>query len=176
MEGLRGQAANIQVASTAWVQGGGSNGNSSVTGGTDHICTFQIGTKTVRVTSPDPPVIQAGDEIVVAGKAKRDGIFHARYYFNLSRGIQHSPGSARNALFLGCAMIAGPLALMLVAPKAGAGILFFAIVLGLPVCCYEANARRVTTKVLQKFSREGGHSNHASSTRAVLPAPQRLDA
>lgn len=154
MEGLRGQAVNIQVASSTWVQGGGSNGNSTVTGGTDHIYTFQIGAKTVRVTSPEPPVIQAGDEIAVAGKAMSDGIFHARYYVNLSRGIQHSRGSARSALLFGCAMIGGALALALVAPKPGVGILFFAIVLGFPVCCYEANARRVTTKVLREVSRD----------------------
>lgn len=44
---------------------------------------------------------------------------------------------------------------MLVAPKPGSGILFFAIVLGFPICCYEAYARRATAKVLQKSSREG---------------------
>lgn len=152
MDGLRGRAEQIRVTSSTWVQGGGTNGNSSVSGGTDHICTFQIGLKTIRITSPAPPVIESGDEVVVIGKSAGDGIFHANYYSNLSRGVQHSRGSAARAMVFGVAMVAASIGIAFAIPSIGAWIFVMALIVGFPMCCYEAYARSATSRLLQQLS------------------------
>lgn len=174
MDGLRGRAEQIRTASSTWVHGGGTNGNSSVSGGTDHICTFQIGLKTVRITSSTPAVIEPGDEIVVAGRAGKDGIFHANYYSNLSRGIRHTRGSAAQAIVFGVVMVAVSVGIAFAAPSVGGGLFAVALIVGFPMCCYEAFARSKTSRLLQRLSASGSGSAqqgaapdpHASASRS----------
>lgn len=152
MEGLRGIAENVRAASSAWVSGGGTHGSSSVTGGTNHICTFQIGKKTVRIVSPEPPVVEAGDDVIVVGRNGRDGIFHAKHYANLSRGIQTTRGSAALALGFGVALVAVPLGLGFAFESTTVvGFAAVAFLVGFPMCCYEAFARRRTSSAFHRM-------------------------
>lgn len=173
MDGLRGHAEQIRVASSTWVQGSGTNGNSTMSGGTDHICTFQIGLKTVRIVSSVPPVIEPGDEVVVVGKPGGDGIFHANYYSNLSRGIQQSRGSAAQAMVFGIGMVAASVGFALVAPSIGAWVFVVALLVGFPMCCYEAYARNATSRMLHRLSESSDGLAQQGTPADVLAAASR---
>lgn len=52
---------------------------------TDQIVTLRLGAQAVQIWMPTPPLIEEGDEIVVAGDI-RDGAMHARAYMNRGNG------------------------------------------------------------------------------------------
>lgn len=82
MELLRGPAAQVIAANR--VTGSGSGSSMSVS--TEFITTFAIGERQVRIKGDVPPVVNAGDEMVVAGEQDRSGVVDALCYVNVTRG------------------------------------------------------------------------------------------
>jgi hypothetical protein len=117
MESKRGTVQKASHSTT--VSGSSAGGNAPVHLATEHVCTFQLGSVIVRIRGSEPAAISDGDEIVVVGSLRRDGLFAARTYVNLTNGVR---GGYINALLyrlLGITAIALPLivgALRLQAP------------------------------------------------------------
>jgi hypothetical protein len=58
---------------------------------TTHVALFQLGSRSVRVSSSDPIAIGEGDDVVVAGITRR-GAFDALAYRNLSTSTEGDQG------------------------------------------------------------------------------------
>lgn len=107
MESKRGAVQKISHSTT--VSGGGAGGNAPVHLATEHVCTFQLGPVVVRVRGSEPVAINDGDEIVVVGTLRRDGVFAARTYVNLTNGVRGGYINTWLYRLLGISAIAIPL-------------------------------------------------------------------
>ena len=85
MEIIEGRASRV----TRTIDVGGGLGDASVH--TTHILLFQLGSHAVRLSSSDPVVINDGDEVLVAGFARR-GAFDALAYRNVSTSSEGDQG------------------------------------------------------------------------------------
>lgn len=85
MEIIEGRASRV----TSTIDVGG--GQDYVPVHTTHIALFQLGARAVKVSSSDPVVINDGDEVLVAGFARR-GAFDALAYRNLSTSSEGDQG------------------------------------------------------------------------------------
>ena len=85
MEILEGRASRV----TRSIDVGSGHGDASVH--TTHITLFQLGSRAVKVSSSDPVVINDGDDVLVAGIARRDA-FDALAYRNLSTSSEGDQG------------------------------------------------------------------------------------
>lgn len=86
MELLRGPAANVSAMNRVASSGSGQ----SLSVSTTFITTFSIGQRQVRIIGDDPPVVNAGDQMVVTGEMDRTGVVEAICYVNVTRGAGHS--------------------------------------------------------------------------------------
>ncbi|WP_333653447.1 hypothetical protein [Dissulfurispira sp.] len=82
METIRGVASKVR--NTIDVSGG------DVTT-TTHICIFQLDGRTVKVKSSEPPIINEGDNVIVAGNSS-GGVFYAFAYRNLTSHTEGNEG------------------------------------------------------------------------------------
>ena len=86
MELLRGPAAHVSAMNRVASSGSGQ----SLSVSTTFITTFSIGERQVRISGDDPPVVNAGDQMVVTGELDRSGVVEAICYVNVTRGAGHA--------------------------------------------------------------------------------------
>lgn len=85
MEVMKGTAEKVR--NTTSVSGGGNNGHISTT----HISLFKLDGLQVSIRSNEPPVIDDGDAVVVAGDLDK-GLLKAYAYKNLTTGVYGNEG------------------------------------------------------------------------------------
>ena len=107
MESKRGTVQKASHSTT--VTGSSAGGSAPVHLATEHVCTFQLGPHIVRIRGSEPAAINDGDEIVVVGSLRRDGVFAARTYVNLTNGVRGGYINTWLYRLLGVAAIAIPL-------------------------------------------------------------------
>ena len=86
MELLRGPAAHVSATNRVTSSGTGN----SLSVSTTFITSFSIGDRQIRIFGDEPPVVNAGDHMVVAGEQDRSGVVEAICYVNATRGAGSS--------------------------------------------------------------------------------------
>lgn len=92
METIRGVASKVR--NTIDVSGGGKDGHVTTT----HICIFQLDGRTVKAKSSEPPIINDGDNVIVAGSSS-GGVFNAFAYRNITSQADGNEGYILMFLF-----------------------------------------------------------------------------
>ncbi|PPE72738.1 hypothetical protein C3942_16955 [Solimonas fluminis] len=115
MELLRGKA--LDVHATSRVSSSGSGDSLAVF--TRFIAVFSLSGRQVQIVGRQPPVVYAGDDVVLVGEPDRTGIMRAICYINVTRGV----GNVDQGPFLW--ILGGVLALVL----SGIGLLSNLLVL-----------------------------------------------
>lgn len=110
MKVLKGITSNIRNS----ISVEGTNSNVS----TLQVSTFKIENQVVKLSSADPIIIEDGDDVILAGKIKKQ-IFNAYAYKNLSSGIDgNSP--YLSLVFTGAVVLIFSLPLLISLMSAGA--------------------------------------------------------
>lgn len=113
MELIRGAASDIYA--TNRVSSTGSGETLSVY--TRFVATFSLSGRQVQIVGRQPPVVHAGDDVVVVGESDRTGIVRSICYVNVTRGV----GNAEQGPYLW--LLGGVLALLLSAVCLLSGLL-----------------------------------------------------
>jgi hypothetical protein len=140
METKKGQVSKFRAS----IEVGGNDKSTSTT----HVVNFQLGSQAVLFRSANPPAINDGDHVTVAGTTKR-GLFEALAYRNTSTGVTGDSNSLA-AVIIGAVFLligaGGVLACLLAAirshkAEALLGVAFFGIFGGFGVYALRKFAR-----------------------------------
>jgi hypothetical protein len=100
VETLQGTVKNLNRSTQV------SGGRSSVQ--TANVTVFELAGQSVSLRDREAIVINEGDEMVVAGKRGRDGIFRAAAYNNLTRKV-HGGSSGMSFIISGILLLISPI-------------------------------------------------------------------